>query len=224
MCAHIQSCPTLCNPMDCSPPGSSVHGIFQPRILEWVAMSFSRGSSQSRDKTHVSCLGRRVLYELNHWGSPVGGEGDKYLLDNKPVSHGWKTPKLNSQVERGSFWPLLAPGPFGSGFKGRVKRQQGLGQGLQRSLNMRCCLHSAGLGKPLTSWCLCSPPARSPRPLPVAPTGLGPSHCSVPTHASSLWLASLEHRTKTRPHTTPDWLAFQLTDTSSCEADLISTL
>ena len=95
-------------------------------------MSFSRGSSQSRDKTHVSCLGRRVLYELNHWGSPVGGEGDKYLLDNKPVSHGWKTPKLNSQVERGSFWPLLAPGPFGSGFKGRVKRQQELGQGLQR--------------------------------------------------------------------------------------------
>lgn len=45
-----------------------------------------------------------------------------------------------------------------------------------------------------------------------------------PPHASSLWLASLEHRTKTRPHTTPDWLAFQLTDTSSREADLISTL
>ena len=89
---------------------------------------------------------------------------------------------------------------------------------------MRCCLHSTGLGKPLTSWCLCSPPARSPRPLPVAPAGLGPSHCPVPTHASSLRLASLEHRTKIRPHTTPDWLAFQLTDTSSREADLISTL
>ena len=39
------SCPTLCNPMDCSPPGSSVHGILQTRILEWVAISFSRGSS-----------------------------------------------------------------------------------------------------------------------------------------------------------------------------------
>ena len=38
-----QSCPTLCDPMDCSPPGSSVHGIFQARILEWVAISFSRG-------------------------------------------------------------------------------------------------------------------------------------------------------------------------------------
>ena len=43
-----QSYPTLCEPMDCSPPGSSAHGIFQARILEWVAMSFSRGSSQSR--------------------------------------------------------------------------------------------------------------------------------------------------------------------------------
>ena len=40
-----QSCPTFCDPMDCSPPGSSVHGIFQARILEWVAISFSRGSS-----------------------------------------------------------------------------------------------------------------------------------------------------------------------------------
>lgn len=91
---------------------------------------------------------------------------------------------------------------------------------------MRCCLHSTGLGKPLSSWCLCSPPAHSPRPLPVAPAGLGRSHCPDPTHTSSLRLASLEHRTrtKTRPLTTPDWLAFQLTDTSSREADLISTL
>ena len=43
-----QSCPTLSNPMDCSLPGSSIHGIFQARILEWVAISFSRGSSQAR--------------------------------------------------------------------------------------------------------------------------------------------------------------------------------
>ena len=51
-----QSCPTLCKPMDCSPPGSSVHGIFQARVLEWVAISFSRGSSRPRDRTWVSCL------------------------------------------------------------------------------------------------------------------------------------------------------------------------
>ena len=46
--------PTLCNPLDCSPPGSSVHGILQARILEWFAISFSRGSSQPRDRTQVS--------------------------------------------------------------------------------------------------------------------------------------------------------------------------
>ena len=49
-----QSCPTLCNPMDCRLPGSFIHGIFQARTLEWVAISFSRGSSQSRDQTRVS--------------------------------------------------------------------------------------------------------------------------------------------------------------------------
>ena len=55
-----QSCPTVCNPMDCSLPRSSVHGIFQPRVLEWVAISFSKGSSQPRDQTLVShIVGRR---------------------------------------------------------------------------------------------------------------------------------------------------------------------
>ena len=51
-----QSCPTLCNPMDCSPPGSSVHGILQARILEWIAIPFSRGSSHPRDRAWVSCI------------------------------------------------------------------------------------------------------------------------------------------------------------------------
>ena len=55
-----QSCPTLCDPMDCSLPGSSIHGIFQARVLEWGAMSFSRGSSWPRDWTWVSrIVGRR---------------------------------------------------------------------------------------------------------------------------------------------------------------------
>jgi len=61
--------------MDCSPPGSSVHGILQARILEWVAISFSRGSSPPRDQTHISCIDRRVLYELSHWGSPKNRMG-----------------------------------------------------------------------------------------------------------------------------------------------------
>ena len=51
-----QSCLTLCDPMDCSPPGSSVHESSQARILEWVAISFSRGSCQPRDRTRVSYI------------------------------------------------------------------------------------------------------------------------------------------------------------------------
>ena len=66
---HTQSCPTLCNPMDCSLPGSSVHGILQARILEWVATSFPRGSSPPRDWTQVSCIDRRILYHQSHLGS-----------------------------------------------------------------------------------------------------------------------------------------------------------
>ena len=61
----LQSCPILCNPMDYSLPGSSVHSILQAGILEWVAMPSSRGSSRSRNPicvSYVSCIGRRVLY------------------------------------------------------------------------------------------------------------------------------------------------------------------
>ena len=54
-------CLTLCYPVNCSPPGSSVHGIFQARILEWVAISFSRGSSQRRDRTQVSRIAGRCF-------------------------------------------------------------------------------------------------------------------------------------------------------------------
>ena len=56
LCLVTQSCPALCNPMDCSPPGSSDHWILQARILEWVVMPSSRGSSQPRDWTQVSCM------------------------------------------------------------------------------------------------------------------------------------------------------------------------
>ena len=56
-----QLCPTLCDPMNCSLPGFSVHGIFQTRILEWVAISFSRGSSQPRDQIQISCIAGRLL-------------------------------------------------------------------------------------------------------------------------------------------------------------------
>ena len=56
MCLVTQSCLSLGDPMDCNPQGSSVHGILQARILEWVAISSSRGSSQPRDRTQVSCI------------------------------------------------------------------------------------------------------------------------------------------------------------------------
>ena len=63
----LQSCPTLCDPRECSPPGSSVRGLLQARILEWVAKPSSRGSSLLRDRTHISyisCTGRWVLLPL----------------------------------------------------------------------------------------------------------------------------------------------------------------
>ena len=77
-CVHVQLCLILCDPVNCSPSGSSVHGIFQARTLEWVAITFSKGSSQPRDQTHISCLlhwqagslpadppGRSYLFHLN---------------------------------------------------------------------------------------------------------------------------------------------------------------
>ena len=56
-----QSCLILCDPMDCSPPGSPVHGILQARIQEWVAISFSKGFSWPRDQTQVSCIAGRFF-------------------------------------------------------------------------------------------------------------------------------------------------------------------
>ena len=65
-----QSCLTLCDPMDCSLLGSSLHGIIQAGILEWVAISFSRGSSWLRDQTQVSCIAGR---SFTVWCKPIIG-------------------------------------------------------------------------------------------------------------------------------------------------------
>ena len=87
------SCPTLCNPMDCSPPGSSVHWILQARILEWVAMPSSRESSQIRDRTHVSYIfiGLQVLYHQSHLESPIK---PRYCQNVNEMKHQWG----------GNFW------------------------------------------------------------------------------------------------------------------------
>ena len=76
------SCPTLCDPMDCSPPGSSIHGIFQARMLEWVAISFSRRSSQPRDWTRVSCIvGNRVtMWATSEVLESPGNGGERTIL------------------------------------------------------------------------------------------------------------------------------------------------
>ena len=82
LCAY--SCLTLCNPIDYSPPGSSVHGIILARILEWVTISFCRGSSKPREQTHifyVSCTGRHIIvclfvFTTEPPGKPKLREGD----------------------------------------------------------------------------------------------------------------------------------------------------
>ena len=71
-CDVAQSCLTLCDPMDCSLPSSSVHGLFQAILLKWIAISFSKGCSQPRDRTWVSRIGRWTLYHWSHQGSPSG--------------------------------------------------------------------------------------------------------------------------------------------------------
>ena len=75
LCAKsLQSCPTLCDSVDCSLPGSSIHGIYQVKILEWVAVSSSRGSSQRRDRTrvsYISCIGRWALSPHALWWATV---------------------------------------------------------------------------------------------------------------------------------------------------------
>ena len=92
-CASVtQLCPTLCNPRDCNPPASSVHGILQARILEWVAVPFSKGSpNPGIEPGSQLCLHcRQILYGLSHQRSPI-----------KPVrglhsSLGWSVWKLRA--------------------------------------------------------------------------------------------------------------------------------
>ena len=88
-----QSCLTLCDPVDGSPPGSSVHGILQARILEWVAISFSRGSSQPRDRTRVFCFaGRR----FNLWATREAPKRALSLHKSYIKSHSPRSPYLDS--------------------------------------------------------------------------------------------------------------------------------
>ena len=107
-CIHAQSCPVLHDPRDCSPPGSSVHGIFLTRILEQVAISSSRGCSQPRDLTHascVSCIDRRTLYHWVTWEGPLttgppGSSPPMCLL----LSLSWIDRAWNKLWKLANFW------------------------------------------------------------------------------------------------------------------------
>ena len=102
----LQSCLTLWDPVDCCPPGSSVHGILQACVLEWVAMPSSRGSSQPRDQTrifYVPCIGRQVLYHECQLGSPYFPTIDYYSVMK------WKEP-LSHERTQGNFKCIFLSG------------------------------------------------------------------------------------------------------------------
>ena len=104
-----QSCPTLCNLMDCSLPGSSVHGIFQAKELEWVAISFFRGSSWCRDQTQVSCIAGRCF---TVWATREAPKGEQQIIQFY-CSHRWLnivgivfTNKKLTNYRKCLTWPL----------------------------------------------------------------------------------------------------------------------
>ena len=83
-------CPAICDPMDCSPPGFFIHGILQARILEWVTIPFSRGSSQPTNQTQVSYICRQILYHLSLCGSQKI-VGNFYRDENIRLLISWET-------------------------------------------------------------------------------------------------------------------------------------
>ena len=105
-----QSCPTLCNLMDCRPPGSFVHGILQARILEWGAIPFSWGSSQARDSLWDSCLAADSL-PFEPPGKLTWGEGDQLnsWLRQKNIFRSWKQthPQMPWWLEHLGWYCLL---------------------------------------------------------------------------------------------------------------------
>ena len=109
-----QSCPTLCDPMDCSLSGFSVHGIFQERVLEWITISFSRGSSRPRNWTWVSCIaGRRftVWATIVYWLIVVVWSPSRVWLSVTPWTVACQAP-LSMRFSRQEYWSsFLFPTP-----------------------------------------------------------------------------------------------------------------
>ena len=106
----LQSGLTLCNPMNCSLPGSSVHWILQARMLEWVAMPSSRGSSRLRDWTYISyaaCIGRWVLNHQHHLGSPLTNTISSVINVWIPSPRISSSPYILSFIPVNSLSPML---------------------------------------------------------------------------------------------------------------------
>ena len=103
----------FCNPMNCSPPSFSVHGIFQARILEWVAISFSSGSSQPRDQTQASCIADRFF---TSWATSEAQDNiTKKQKDNNPLPSSWPhCLKTFLSLPFGVRWVALMPQQWSS--------------------------------------------------------------------------------------------------------------
>ena len=100
----------FCDPMDCSPPGSSVHGILQARILEWVVVVFSRESSKPKDQTRVSCIAHRLQAQIPIWATREAPGMYKagvliFLFAQKTKLRVWEVKSTNPRLW-GSLWSL----------------------------------------------------------------------------------------------------------------------
>ena len=140
-CMCAQSCPTLCNPMDCSPPGSSFHGISQARILEWVPISSFRGSSQPRDRTNISCsscIHRQIFFHCTTWGAPK----KLYTVTKRPTVVAGTV-----SVQLRSLWPYGSPADISRTSKGFL------------------CLSSWKHSPTIKVWPVCTGEAKSARDL-----------------------------------------------------------
>ena len=133
----VQTCPTLCDPMDRSPPGSSVYGTSQARILEWVAIFFSSRSSPPRDQTSISCIsctGRQILYHWATWEGP--SPAHLSLVQKEPYTSPkqWERPTLGSGID--TLYPvtkafvLSRPGNISWEIPWIICQKTGKGQGL----------------------------------------------------------------------------------------------
>ena len=117
-----KSCPTLCDPRDCSPQGSSVRGILHKKILEWVAIAFSRESSRPRDQSWVSYIAGRFFTELPGKDTHIC-ENTKKEKKKKGSSSYWQYTNQRTVIISGVGWGGAAAGQHMDNFQGIVMVQ-----------------------------------------------------------------------------------------------------